>query len=238
MAQCPVCCEAFTVAKRAQVTCAYCDFVSCTQCQKQYILSSLQDAHCMNCRRTWSRDVLGTVFTPSFLNGEYKKHRERVLLDRERALLPESQDMVANYRRAREIRARVAENHARLVAMKQAYNALATQCWRDRRQAERLEANNYRGAGGGVERGGTSAPARPEYVAPCLVDECRGFVSASSFACGTCETVHCKKCGKLSDENHACTEDDIASFKAVLQSTKACPKCAVRIYKTSGCDQM
>jgi hypothetical protein len=193
----------------------------------------------MNCRRTWSRDVLGMLFTPSFLNGEYKKHRERVLLDRERALLPASQDMVANYRRAREIRARVAENHARLTAMKQAYNALVTQVWRDRHQAERLEANNYRGAGN-VERGSSDASSttRSQYVAPCSVDGCRGFVSASTFMCGTCEAVHCKHCGKLADDAHECTEDDVASFKEILKSTRSCPKCAVRIYKTNGCDQM
>lgn len=239
MATCPVCCELYTNYKRAEVGCAYCDYTACAQCYRQYILSNLHDAHCMSCRRTWTRDVLGQYFPPTFLNGEYKRHRERVLIERERAMLPESQGLVWRYRQAEALRKDIEDKTDTLADLKRKHMVLQHEIFRDRRVMLELQANNYRGYG---SRGGDSSSSRrQEFVAPCSVEECRGFIATATYACGTCNAKHCKKCGKHAGDNedtHECLPEDVSSFKTVLQSTRACPKCAVRIFKISGCDQM
>jgi hypothetical protein len=61
------------------------------------------DPVCPSCRAAWSYDFLTEVLTKSFRTGAYKAHRERVLLDRERARLPETQDQALAYKSALEV---------------------------------------------------------------------------------------------------------------------------------------
>ena len=37
---------------------------------------------------------------------------------------------------------------------------------------------------------------------------------------------------------HVCNEDDVKSAEMIKKETRNCPKCAVPIFKTEGCDQM
>ena len=53
----------------------------------------------MNCRKGWPRDVL-TALGKTWLNGEYKKHREDILQDREKSRLPAAQIVLERYREA------------------------------------------------------------------------------------------------------------------------------------------
>lgn len=85
---CAVCCDAFTKAIRKRIECPFCPYEVCNVCVRKYLLESMEDPHCMSCRHAWSLEFMDETFTKSFMNGEYKKHREDVLLDRERSLLP------------------------------------------------------------------------------------------------------------------------------------------------------
>ena len=235
MGDCPVCCEAFTDVKRLAVTCAYCQYDACATCYKQYIVASMQDAHCMRCRHVWSRDTLLGYFSTTWLNGEYKKHRQRILIDREKQLLPESQGMVANYREAKRLREGLVQKKATLTCLQRRTIDLTRDIHNDRYRADRLEAGGYAGTGDNDAR---TRRARTEFSAPCPVDACRGFLS-EAMVCGTCEATACTACGVLlGDDPHACNPNDVASFKAIKKDTKPCPKCAVPTYKISGCSQM
>lgn len=99
------------------------------------------------------------------------------------------------------------------------------------------------------------------YIKPCPAKDCKGFIS-SKYKCGICEIKICKDCHEIVEEDiksetevkteedekdsthqtrvleHTCNKDDIESAKAILKETKSCPKCAVRVYKIDGCDQM
>jgi hypothetical protein len=46
------------------------------------------------CGREWTRQHMNTVFTAAFIKGKLKKHREDLLYDNERALLPATQPIV------------------------------------------------------------------------------------------------------------------------------------------------
>ena len=58
---------------------------------------------CPSCRAGWNREFLATQLTATFLNGPFKTYREKVLVDRERARLPEAQEQATNYKKALDV---------------------------------------------------------------------------------------------------------------------------------------
>ncbi len=93
--ECPVCMESF--APRKLVTCNACDTQSCVACTKTYLLGQVNDAQCMNtsCRAGWDYKFVKASALPitwyrGVQPGQYMHSRKQVLLDRERALIPEA----------------------------------------------------------------------------------------------------------------------------------------------------
>lgn len=84
---CSVCCEDYP----SLIKCNFCNYETCTECAQHYLLSSIETAHCMNCRKGWTRERMLEVFHKKFVMNEYKKHRENVLFDKEKSLLPATQ---------------------------------------------------------------------------------------------------------------------------------------------------
>ena len=91
MSPCPVCMNNFTPIIRQPVTCPFCPHAACRQCTSQYLLASLNDPHCMECKREWNRDFIDTKLTQTFRKGALRQHRRKVLMDRERGRLPSMQ---------------------------------------------------------------------------------------------------------------------------------------------------
>ena len=59
------------------------------------------------------------------------------------------------------------------------------------------------------------------------------------YICNTCNQKYCTKCLiKLNEESHICKQEDIDSWEEIKASTKLCPKCASRIFRSMGCPQM
>ena len=231
---CSVCCLDFTSVKRVKITCAYCQYEACQECYRTYISSTVQDAHCMSCRRVWDRAVLSSYFPVAWLNGAYKRHREVVLIEREKQLLPESQHLVTNYRYAKRLRAEMDAKTTELQAIKTRANALQRDIYTAKYRVENLERNGYRGNAADEER---VVRQKLEFIAPCPIEDCRGFMNAK-MVCGTCGVVACEHCGIVKEEDHVCDKDIAANFKVIKGQTKPCPKCAVPTMKSSGCSQM
>lgn len=86
----------------------------------------------------------------------------------------------------------------------------------------------------------SSVPHEPTILCPCPVEECRGFVTRRTHKCGICDHGVCGKClmSVLEAEDHTCSEENVQTAEFVLKTSKPCPKCAARIHKIDGCDQM
>lgn len=105
---CEVCCDTFNKSTRAPITCPYCPFKSCSGCSERYLLETSDDAHCMACRKGWSREVLVDNFSQKFVSKTYKERREELLLEREKSMMPATQPYVETERRIRQLNAKIA----------------------------------------------------------------------------------------------------------------------------------
>ena len=139
MSTCPVCCDPYTTIARKPVACAACPYLPCLRCTSSFLLSIKVDAHCMNCRAPWNRAFLDSKMTRGFLEGDYKRHRQALLLDRERSLLPATQPAVEHEVECRKRGAIIAELGEKstvlgdqILELTKKINALSTESYRCR----------------------------------------------------------------------------------------------------------
>ena len=92
---CPICCEEYTKQLRSKIVCTNnnCANEACISCIKQYLLSTTNDAHCMNCKMPYEYKYLVEIISNNWLTKEYQKHRKKLLLDRELSQIPATMDL-------------------------------------------------------------------------------------------------------------------------------------------------
>lgn len=230
-AECTICAENYNKKRRAKITCMYCHMEACAQCCQTWILSETVPK-CMNndCNREWTQKFLSEQFTAAFLSKQFKPHREQVIFDQERALLPATQVLV-------ETRIQGERISEEIIAIQAEIYQLA-----HRRQD--LRARQYRIQHPEQFRDDDTIPAneRRAFVRACPAPDCRGFLS-TQWKCGLCEQWTCPHCNELKgggrdDDEHVCQPDNVASATLMRQDTKSCPTCGVGIFRIMGCDQM
>ena len=91
---CQICCEKINLSTRKNVICNFCDYSVCRACFQMYVSETTNEPSCMNCKKVLNRVFLNENCTNIFLTTTFKSHRENILLDREKALLPETQPYV------------------------------------------------------------------------------------------------------------------------------------------------
>ena len=222
---CQICVEPYNKSTRLLVECPYCQYESCRSCVETYILNETT-VKCMNpeCAKEWSRKHIRSIFTLVFINGPLREHIEKVLFDKERALLPATQPIIEGKIEARKIQGQMDELNTQMNVLYQEISNL-------RRDHSRLftEKNNV------LNRRPREARA---FVRACPEEDCRGFLS-SQWKCGICEKWTCPDChvvkGYTRDTPHECNEDDLATARLLATDTKPCPKCATGIFKIDGC---
>lgn len=222
---CDICVEPFNKSNRLPVQCPYCHYECCRSCVETYVLNETT-VKCMNpeCAKEWSRKHIRSIFTLVFINGALKEHTEKILFDKERALLPATQPIIESKIEARKIQDQMDVMDKQMQELYQQISAI-------RRDHTRLltEKNNV------LNRRPREARA---FVRACPEEDCRGFLS-SQWKCGICEKWTCPDChivkGYTRDTPHECKEDDLATAKLLASDTKPCPKCAAGIFKIDGC---
>ena len=225
MTSCDICVEKFNKSTRLAIKCNYCDFVNCRTCFQKYLLDT-QDPCCMNCKKIFTRDFISEKCTSIFVVGEYKRHRENVLLDREKSLIPSTQVYVVLEKEKNKIRdeiKRVERERAKILEQANSLTLVINQ----------LASNVSRMTVGTLDQ-----QERKKFVRKCPMENCRGFLS-QQWKCGICDAKICNKCNeeKTGDE-HVCNPDNVASMELLNRDTKPCPECGTMIFRISGCFAM
>jgi hypothetical protein len=239
--ECKVCFEKYNKSNHMPIKCTSCDFEACRQCHSTFILDTTNAIpNCMNCHKELQREFLVENFTQKFVTQDWKKHREQIIFQRERALLPTRQP-VAEMVRRKDVLKR--ENEELLKQMNE-LRAKQYQCQREIGNIDyRIRMGPAADANLRNASGSASAPHAAAFIRPCpnTASNCRGFLS-TQWKCNLCNMWACKDCheikGTTQDAPHECNPDNLASAKLIDTETRPCPKCGARVFKISGCNQM
>lgn len=79
---CEICIEKYNNSTQNKIICEYCNFSVCKKCCEAYIIQSTHHAHCMNCKKEWTRKSLLEKLPRSFINKEYKKKENNYYLNK------------------------------------------------------------------------------------------------------------------------------------------------------------
>jgi hypothetical protein len=239
--ECKICYEKYNKSNHMPVKCTSCDFEACRQCHSTFILDTTNAIpNCMNCHKELQREFLVENFTQKFVTQDWKKHREQIIFQRERALLPTRQPVAEMFRRKEALKR---ENEELLKQMNE-LRAKQYQCQREIGNIDyRIRVGPAADANPRNASGSASAPHAAAFIRPCpnTASNCRGFLS-TQWKCNLCNMWACKDCheikGAAHDTPHECNPDNLASAKLIDAETRPCPKCGARVFKISGCNQM
>ena len=222
---CSICCNKLNKSTRKEITCSFCNILTCRECFQKYIIESNMDPQCMGCKKVFDRAFLAENCTAVFITKDFKKHREDVLLDREKSLLIETQPYVVIERDRQKIFKEVTKIQLEKDKLMKYIHEFDTRIFLLNEQAHALS-----GIVPNVEE-------RKKFIRKCPMNDCRGFLS-TQWKCGNCDSKICNKCHELKQDDHECLPDNVASMELLNKDSKPCPECATMIFKISGCSQM
>jgi hypothetical protein len=108
---CAVCLGEYNKNTRKAIQCLYCTSSICRACVQTYLLADgANEPNCPGCRAAWGQEFLVANLTVAFRTRDLKQHREKVLVDRERARLPDTQIDAERYKYAKEAIKPIQEN--------------------------------------------------------------------------------------------------------------------------------
>ena len=222
LSECQICCEKLNMSTRREIKCNYCEYSSCRSCFQRFLMDSSLDPHCMNCKKGFTYEFVSDACTSIFVNKKLKEHRENIFFERQKALLPSSQNDV------------LIEKEKRVINIQMKKNNDEIEYLRSRLSVLKRENNNLQDR----ITFPTITLEVKKFVRKCPVIDCRGFLS-TQWKCGTCETKICKRCNEVNDITHIeCDPENVASMELINKDTKPCPKCGTMIHKLSGCSQI
>lgn len=91
--ECQICFE-----PKAVTACFYCETNACQQCLQKYILSRKEAPCCFSCKKEYTEMFIEKATSKTFRTGALREHYKEVLWDREKSLMPATQDL-ANARK-------------------------------------------------------------------------------------------------------------------------------------------
>lgn len=264
---CSICCEKFNKSNLKPVTCGFCvNFTACLSCVKRYLLETTHSAHCMNCKHEWSRVTLVENIPKVFIEKEYKKRRQELILEMEKSMMPATQPYVEIEIERNKIH-ELTKEIQRLRYKKYSINTYSDlhleyelECVRKEHYIKCIIRDIQDRTAILNGHGTRIRDNRAQFIRKCPVEGCKGFLS-TGWKCGICKTKVCAKCHEIKkigsvldngteekeekegdeeeeERGHICDPNNVETAKLLKNDTKACPKCATMIFKIDGCDQM
>lgn len=221
---CPICVENFNNAGNTKIECLFCNKEACKTCIRTYLINSDNDPHCMFCKENFDYCFITEHLNKTWILGSYKKHRENVLMNREIAKLPETQEDAV-----RDIEIENTNNQIKeLLRVKKELsdkikniNMTIDTLYLSIRNIKENKNKEHR-----------------SFNFKCPNKECNGFLN-NKYKCEICENHTCKDCMEIiTEENHECNQEKKESVAFIKKDTKPCPSCGEMIHKIHGCDQM
>ena len=221
---CQICTEDFNKSTNSIVTCCHCNENACKSCIRTYILGLSDNASCMFCKGNLDTIFLTSNLNKTWVHTVYKKHTEKVLVDKQIAQLPDTQDLAVRTKEIKLIRKHNDELVKERQKLKEAIKTIN----------ENIRDNDYK-----VNdlRFGTESKEKKTFIYKCPGASCMGFVN-SKWECEICENKVCKECMEIITEEHECDPEKVETIKFIKKDTKPCPGCGEMIHKIHGCDQM
>ena len=205
---CAVCLDPFNSTTRRLVRCPRCPYEACKSCHSRYLVESISDPHCMNCRYRWSYEFLLQTLSKNFVNGELRRQRGKLLLERAKARIPLVLPFV-------KIEQTYLETKARLKRIEFAhFNGPLNEPENTLRYRECLmQLNQLQQQRYGATTRATPASTTSAYQFQCPVGVCRGMIEKATSRCAVCKEFVCQRCVKPlgssveSDTPHAMASD-------------------------------
>jgi hypothetical protein len=216
--ECPICITSIWRQDNI-ITCSSCNYRNCTGCHKEYLLTTSNEPHCMNCRTVIPYAKVLDQFG-SWIFGKYKKHRENLLFNKESSLMPATVNKYSTDKKIEVLKEKKKELRLQI-------QNIEIEIWGLKNPApiEQVETkkNGFK------------------YIYRCPLEDCKGFLDKDAI-CQICDNLICTKCYTEMDKDHVdeheCNEDLVQTFNEIKRDSKPCPSCGFFISKVNGCDQM
>ena len=220
---CSICIENFNKSNRCEVTCDFCHESACKTCVREGILNTSSEASCMFCKNQFNTLFLTINLNKNWVHTTYKTHLEQILIERQIAQLPQTQEKAETTKKIRQLEIINKE----LNKEKENYRKKLAEI-KNRIRKNRVQI---------LELSNSAEPEEKNFTIKCTNLSCTGFLD-SKYECGICDNKVCKDCMEMFEENHECDPNKVENVKFIKKDTKPCPGCGTFIHKIYGCDQM
>ena len=220
MNTCEVCCEELNNSNHKSCICPKCNFKACKTCIRTYLGSSPNESHCMSCKVEWNDSFVLQSVNKTYFHKELREQKKQKCFEIEKSKLAESQIEAKQYLIKENGKSKIKEINNKIKELNKKIEELRT----NRRYIE-------------IEMNKKIKKEERAFIMRCQSAGCNGFVN-KSYKCELCDKTTCSKCFEITEEEHECKQENIETAKVLKEGSRPCPKCAVRISKTEGCNQM
>jgi hypothetical protein len=192
------------------------------------------------CQNRWGCDYLALHFPMAWLRGDYRRHCEDVLLNKEMSRMPATLQLVDNYKQCEALKEEIDKQRDEAASLRRRARELDISRWNKRARVERIVQSRYYSDGVGGAQNNSNSEASI-FIRNCPVEDCRGYLSSDNICC-VCDARVCSDClcpvGEEDPEDHECDSTVLATVQTIRRESKPCPQCGIAISKIDGCHQM
>lgn len=207
--ECQICCTYGVI-----IPCKICEKEACNMCIRRYIMEN-NVPKCMYCSCIYTRGTLIEMLGKTFINNEYMKHFNSMVVKYHTQNLQSFQKNV--------------NEQIERTRLQQELKSLTL-------QMKKIK-DKMRDVKNKISTIGTSCIEKETTNKSCSDIHCNGFLDSNSI-CGSCSKETCSICLEPKLSEHVCDKNMKNTIKLLNKETKSCPKCSFAITKIDGCDQM